>query len=293
MAAKKIKITNESLNAKPCGINSTDILLREYVNSGYGTTEEKQEEVQKVHIQLRELFAELFAKWCEDFRKRAVLTTNFEEFISLNLSLCGIVYKEQSNLFFPFREHGLSLHFMNGYECAVKGEDPFMDEIRVFGRGSKPEMISQDLMDYMNGYYHSMQDHFVMNFEKEQIGKISNTKRRNIVDGQPLPQSLKDIFINEDSYIECMNALAIVKYPVISEDNRYLLGPKQKGAFTAWFDVLKLRQKFAIVPTNAQLAKLLNIEITGLNIGEDGTTLGRPGTTYYNKYYNPLSKLII
>jgi len=48
----------------------------------------------------------------------------------------------------------------------------------------------------------------------------------------PKYQKLRELFINDVAYTECMDALRKVKGPIISDDNRYLLGKKQKGAFT-------------------------------------------------------------
>jgi hypothetical protein len=104
---------------------------------------------------------------------------------------------------------------------------------------------------------------------------------------------LKEIFINETAYNECMSALRNVRDPVISHDNKFLLGSKQKGAFTAWYEVVKHRQKFKPGIIKADVASLLNKEIDGLKLGEDGTTLRRPGTTMYIKYKVPFTKLIL
>lgn len=105
-------------------------------------------------------------------------------------------------------------------------------------------------------------------------------------------KTLSELFV-DGAYFECMNALRNVNAPVISEDNRYLLGPRQKGAFTAWFEVCKLRQKFIQNPSSNLIAKLLNSEISNLNLSEDGSTLNRNSTTMYKKYYSRFSKLII
>ncbi|MBM3887215.1 hypothetical protein FJ364_04765 [Candidatus Dependentiae bacterium] len=105
--------------------------------------------------------------------------------------------------------------------------------------------------------------------------------------------NLRELFINNAAYTECLNALRNVKDPVITDDNRYLLGKRQKGVFTAWFEVVKLRQKFKEIPNASLLATLLNKEISNLELYEDGTTLNRNTTSMYKKYYLPLSKLII
>ena len=103
---------------------------------------------------------------------------------------------------------------------------------------------------------------------------------------------LEEIFINKESYIICIDALKNVSPPIISEDKKYLLGKRQKGAFTAWFEVVKLRQLLSPNIIAADVAKLLNIEIIGLDLFEDGSTLKRYSTTSFKKYYTKLSKLI-
>lgn len=127
----------------------------------------------------------------------------------------------------------------------------------------------------------------VLNYCKDKIEKLNKPKR-----DEKIKKKLNAFFI-DGAYIECMNALRNVKDPVISDDNRYLLGPRQKGAFTAFFKVLKLREKFIEVPTAAKFSQLLNNEILNLDLCEDGTTLNRNTTTMYRKYYTPLSKLIV
>ena len=103
--------------------------------------------------------------------------------------------------------------------------------------------------------------------------------------------SLRELFINDTAFNECFDVLRIVKPPIISIDNRYL-GSEQKGGFTAWFVIIQLRQKFKPRVTVPVVSKLLNIEIEGLNLGEDGTTLRRPGTRMYLKYYHYFNRLI-
>ena len=107
------------------------------------------------------------------------------------------------------------------------------------------------------------------------------------------PQTLKEIFINDAAYLECMDALKNVNPPIISFDNRYLLGPKQKGAFTAWREVVENAGKIKTGITRKDMPKLLNIEIEGLNLGEDAATLYRTYTTQYNYYKRLLAKLIV
>lgn len=105
-------------------------------------------------------------------------------------------------------------------------------------------------------------------------------------------KELREIFINAEAYEECINALKIVKDPVISEDNRYLLGPKQKGAFTGWYSVVRLREKLKSGVLARDIVYCLNKEFEGLNLGADGSTLRRDTTTMADRYAKRLSKLI-
>ena len=103
---------------------------------------------------------------------------------------------------------------------------------------------------------------------------------------------LSEIFIDEETFKECISALKNVKDPIISEDNRYLLGPKQKSAFTAWYEIVKQREKFKVGVLVTDIVYCLNKEFEGLELGADGSTLRRNNTTMAKKYKVPLSKLI-
>lgn len=178
--AKKISIPKKKIsNNEPEDLTPQ---ITWFYNPKYYPLEEK-ENVPKVHIQLRELLKEIVENWCMDFNKRAELTTNFEEFINLNLSPRGLTFKYEPNRVFPFKDYDISRHYMRGYDSAIKGDNPFMDEIKVPGvrtldlKGftiSEEKMITQNLADFMNGYYASMLDSYVMNFKKDEKEKNKN-----------------------------------------------------------------------------------------------------------------------
>lgn len=124
------------------------------------------------------------------------------------------------------------------------------------------------------------------------IDCLNELSKRDATEGNNSNKTLKGIFVNEATYNQCMEALRNVNAPVISGDNKYLLGPRQKGAFTAWYEVVKFREKFKAGVIASEVARLLNKEIEGLGLFPDGSTLSRPGTSSYKKYKTPLLKLI-
>lgn len=121
-------------------------------------------------------------------------------------------------------------------------------------------------------------------------------KKADNKDTVPGISDLKDIFTNNKAYKNAIEALQEVNTPVIDRNMNYLLGPREKSAFTAWFDVLKFRGK--LLKTDAStMAKLLNQTIKGLNISTEGKTLRTPKNTVhkktaYRKYYPALLKKI-
>ena len=251
-----------------------------YHNLKYYGTPEKIEDLPKKHIQLREFFKEHLDNWESDFIKKAGLTTNFEEFTDRNLSVCGINIKDGRHIGYGCDGLGISAYHIRGYNSAIDGNNPYMDEIEVPGMGSPIEMISQNLYDFMEGYLWSVKDSYALNFKLE--GKEQNKKQT--------AHPSKEIFISDAAYIECMGALKNVNPPVISSDNRYKLGPRQKGAFAAWYELLKFREKLKTGITPKTVTEFLNKEIKGLELNE--STLYRTHTTKYLHYKVPLSKLI-
>lgn len=102
---------------------------------------------------------------------------------------------------------------------------------------------------------------------------------------------LKDIFVSPEFYYECIKVLMEVENPVVSKNKEYLLGPRMKGAITAWVEVLRKRGKIKNT-SNTLLTRLLNDEIKGLDLFKDGTTLQQTSTTSCKKYTARFARLI-
>ena len=109
--------------------------------------------------------------WASDFNKKAELTTNFKEFIDRNLSVCGINIKDGRHIAYECGGLGISVYHIKGYDNAIAGNNPYMDEIEVPGMGSQIEMISQNLYDFIEGYLWSMRDSYALNFKLENKNK--------------------------------------------------------------------------------------------------------------------------
>lgn len=102
--------------------------------------------------------------------------------------------------------------------------------------------------------------------------------------------SLMDLFINPESYENCINALRSDRVQVIDNTNCYLLGERQKGSIVAWVEVLKMRGKIKQDIDRDTFAALLNKQFLGLNISD--RTLSNVSTTSARKYFKLLTALI-
>jgi len=95
-----------------------------------------------------------------------------------------------------------------------------------------------------------------------------------------------DIFVDpndEDKIEACLDILKKVDPPIITMNNEFNLGPRSKGAISAWVDVMKK----GIIKSSASdedVAWWLNSNIKGLNLYEDGRTLRNVETRAYDKY---------
>lgn len=139
------------------------------------------------------------------------------------------------------------------------------------------------LFEALNYIIDGAQYALYLHFLKTTGGESESEKDRRYV-------TLKDLFINEVEYIDAMKALRSVMPPIISDENKYLLGIRQKSAFAAWLSWLQTNGKIKSV-TLDELATLLNEEIEGLDIYKDGSTLTNTTGAASKKYRTQFTKL--
>lgn len=97
------------------------------------------------------------------------------------------------------------------------------------------------------------------------------------------PQTLKEIFLNDDAFAEAVKALITIK--AIDNNNKNLIGTKLKGVLQVWVKILRTdRQKLEHI-SDQTLTILLNKHFPGLNISEK--TNGK----HFRNYNKTASKL--
>jgi len=127
-----------------------------------------------VHTRLSEFLEGKIDKRQKELFIRFKSTTDREHFINKELSIYGCYRKkgEKPDIMFPYEKYNISRHYMRGYSAALGGYDPYLDEIRapddtfseikMKGRGIDNE-INEDLYYYINGYYDSVLDRYLLN----------------------------------------------------------------------------------------------------------------------------------
>ncbi|TKC00179.1 hypothetical protein [Pedobacter cryophilus] len=105
------------------------------------------------------------------------------------------------------------------------------------------------------------------------------------------PPSFSDLFITQD-WLFYILALSKLDTPLIDESLNYI-GPIRggKGIICNW--ILTLQKKGKIKPSIKRqiLSEVLNNEISGLNLGKDGSTFSKFNKDYLNNWENKLLKL--
>lgn len=124
-----------------------------------------------------------------------------------------------------------------------------------------------------------------MNTNKPQL----NTKTRSTENQEP--KNFIQAFHNPDRALTYIEMLKKVEPPIIDEEGRYRLGPRQKGAIVAWITILQ-DKGFLKKINDKQLAELLNEQFPGLELGKSARTLRNPQTTAYTKYHNQLLAIL-
>jgi len=144
-----------------------------------------------VHTQLRELLKKKVDNWIKDFDKKAKSTTNLKTLINRKLSHRGLAFKDDPNKDFKYKDYGISRYYMRGYDSAINGDNPFLDEIRapdgtytqikMSGKG-KDNILNIDLYYFINGYYDSVTDGHIFNFTKDEITPPLKAQNKNLIE---------------------------------------------------------------------------------------------------------------
>jgi hypothetical protein len=260
-----------------------------YFNFRYNAVSNQIDDLPKPHEQIRSRVTETVVRKVAELNRKASLSANLQEFIRLNLTIPGSNLRASGSLYSPEDIMHVSFHYLRGYDAAILGEDPFLDEIRESGWGIRPGMFSPALQEFLKGFYGAIHDHFVLQIEKDFNGQsLMHSKNKK----PPAIRSLKEAFTNIAAYNECIDALRNVKDPIISVDKKYLLGPRQKSAFTAWYDILRTHEKLNTGIIASAMAILINKEIEGIDLCPDGSMFSKPNTSAYTRYKPLLTKLI-
>ncbi|GET28781.1 hypothetical protein [Prolixibacter sp. SD074] len=111
---------------------------------------------------------------------------------------------------------------------------------------------------------------------------------------QETPKTFEELFTHQEEKLinDCIDVLKRVEPPILTENNKYNLGSKSKGAIVAWVKALKAKGFLRSNISDPIIAKHLNTRFGGLELGEDGRTLRNLETTSYNKYYTNLLNLL-
>ncbi len=121
--------------------------------------------VKVTHKKTGEFLRKKIASWCTNFIDKASRTTNYEEFIWMNLSPEAVEFKQTGYLRFSRIKYGQSPCYKLGYLDAVRGYDPYIDEINCLGNKMADEgKMNDKLFNYIDGYYAAVLDHFVNNY---------------------------------------------------------------------------------------------------------------------------------
>ena len=162
----------------------------------------------------------------------------------------------------------------------------------------QPEYQTKEIRRVLNGYYESnptehsytvIKSPEVKVYAKHVIFKNYLLKNQSFEDAQNNKsfKHLQDLFVNDKDPEVYFDILKKVDPPIISQENEYLLGDRQKGSIVAWVEVVR---PFIYSLQDDDIAKLLNNQISGLNI--TGRTLRNLNTSSYNKYCSKIRYLL-
>lgn len=221
-------------------------------------------------------------------------------------------------------------NFKNGYynfEKDIVDISPFQDDLnraqiifdfakgRMFSSSGFPESVGENAHIFdgwedagkeggyiYRAWYLILQNHYTFSpfFENWKASKkakkietpfnnlaINNVKVKDIV-----YEKFAEIFVNEnwDKYITAFENTV----PVLLTKEREFVGQakKHKGVICCWIKHLQTKSIIKLNVNRSQLAKVLNNEIKGLNLGKDGKTFDNISNEYDNNFKLQLENLI-
>lgn len=134
----------------------------------------------------------------------------------------------------------------------------------------------------------------VMNRAKEEVTALppegTQSPKKEKDSDQRRFDKLEEVFTKK--FREAIQVLQTVENPVIDKDYNYLLGPREKGAITAWIEVLRGKGYLRDFEAT-EMAELLNATFHGLNASEKVAQIPRnkaKRVTAHNQYYTKFSK---
>jgi hypothetical protein len=137
----------------------------------------KTKPFQLPHIRIREFLIDVFNSWRADFYDRIPRTTNYAEFIDMEFSPLAKHFNEDGHITY-LDLCGNSTYLYDGYRDAVRGNDPYVDEIiddanKLAAKG----IIDHELYNYLTGYFTALWDHFVETYHSERNRGVSKSAR--------------------------------------------------------------------------------------------------------------------
>jgi hypothetical protein len=135
-------------------------------------------------------------------------------------------------------------------------------------------------------------------FIKEKVIRSFNTFMNTLIyssEKQVTEPEYEDLFEDPRYPKPSWAALSKVIPPVIDENDKYLLGDRDKAAFGAWVHANvdnNIMKQHVLVPDN--LARILNNKVKGLNSSPEGKSFWPPpvGARAYKKYYPKFLRLL-
>lgn len=98
------------------------------------------------------------------------------------------------------------------------------------------------------------------------------------------PQTLKECFTSIDSYNKALQLLRNTRPCIIDNDNNYKAGERNKSAISEWVRYIHDNPEYCFSqPSKKILVQLLNNDIKGLDMGNDGRTLDNTNAQYSKK----------
>jgi len=139
--------------------------------------------------------------------------------------------------------------------------------------------------------YHRLLHNLKTIFDKHNIklgGAVPKEQKPCVKDKEEQLAIFEDLFFDKNLAEICFEVLKAIDSPIVTHNNEYALGVRNKSAITAWIEALKEKSYIKNV-SRQQLSAILNNKITGLNLGKDGKTLSpQVNASTYKKYYSKI-----